>query len=79
MADIAMCSDEQCPIRAYCYRYLAIPNRFSQAYAMFSSRKFPLTELLEEGCDGFWSASTRKDLSLMKLLLEGDWRKRRKK
>lgn len=35
MPDIAMCANKDCPTSKKCYRYLAIPNEFSQVYAEF--------------------------------------------
>lgn len=32
MADIAMCTDKECPSRVHCYRYRAKKNPYRQAY-----------------------------------------------
>ena len=32
MPDIFMCDNKECPKRHKCYRYVAIPNKYEQAY-----------------------------------------------
>jgi len=36
MADITMCSSEDCPLETICYRKTAPVNEYWQAYAFFS-------------------------------------------
>lgn len=36
MADISMCTNEDCPLSEGCYRQQAMPNVSWQSYAMFS-------------------------------------------
>ncbi len=33
MPDIMMCANKECPERKQCYRYMAIPSEYRQAYA----------------------------------------------
>ena len=35
MPDITMCTNSECPIREFCYRYRAIPSDFRQSYCDF--------------------------------------------
>ncbi len=46
MADISMCSNENCPCKYNCYRYIAIPNEHRQSYGMFEVTN----------CEHFWEA-----------------------
>jgi hypothetical protein len=39
MPDITMCDNLQCPLRASCYRYLAKPSEFWQAWCNFTPDK----------------------------------------
>ena len=50
MPDIAMCKNNDCPIKEDCYRYTAIADEYWQAYAEFEYK---------DGCDYFWR-NTRK-------------------
>lgn len=34
MTDITMCKGDDCPKKETCYRYMAIPNEYRQAYFM---------------------------------------------
>ncbi len=36
MPDISMCSNEECPSKDKCYRYVAIPDEYWQSYGAFS-------------------------------------------
>jgi hypothetical protein len=47
MADITMCSGNQCPIKKDCYRYMAKPNSIRQSYFM----KPPIK--LDDSCEEF--------------------------
>ena len=49
MPDMAMCRDNECPIKERCYRYTAQPDKWNQVYGDF---KYPKDA---EKCDYFWS------------------------
>jgi hypothetical protein len=51
MADIAMCSGHNCPIKEDCWRFMAPPERF-QSY-------FGTPPFTEEGCDYFWDMNEK--------------------
>lgn len=38
MPDISMCQNKDCPSRLKCYRYMAMPNEYRQAYMTFAPR-----------------------------------------
>lgn len=38
MPDISMCCNRDCPLRAPCYRYRAVPNPDWQAYTRFEPK-----------------------------------------
>ena len=46
MPDIALCKNETCPLREKCYRYLANPDPYWQAYGDFEHEE-------EKGCEYF--------------------------
>jgi len=51
MADIAMCSNEQCIKRNECYRFTAVVNPYRQAYVEFK----PVNNTQESfECRGWW-------------------------
>lgn len=54
MADITMCGNKTCPLRARCYRFTAIPTPGWQSYADYMP--------MNGKCDGFWDNSGRRDL-----------------
>ena len=35
MPDYSLCHNHTCPSRFKCYRYMAIPNEYRQAYSLF--------------------------------------------
>lgn len=35
MPDITMCTNDECPLRESCYRYMAKPSEYMQSYAVF--------------------------------------------
>lgn len=35
MPDFTMCTNFDCPVRASCYRYLAVPSEYRQSYRRF--------------------------------------------
>jgi len=51
MPDIAMCRNAGCSKRKQCYRYMAKPNEYWQAYNNYVYDK-------NTGCDHFWSLQT---------------------
>ena len=36
MVDIAMCTNDQCPLKDVCYRQIAKPSALRQSYALFN-------------------------------------------
>ena len=54
MPDISMCGDDRCPSRKQCYRYMAQPSEFMQAYAGFGRPDGA------EKCDYFWPAEGKR-------------------
>ena len=56
MPDISMCRNETCPLKKSCYRYMAKPNEFRQAYSSFEWKEHN-NHLM---CDGFMS-NNRED------------------
>lgn len=40
MADICMCTGD-CPVKEYCYRYMAEPNKYGQSYSKLESVCIP--------------------------------------
>lgn len=57
MADIAMCSGQDCPLKEQCYRHKATP-RIWQSYFMNP----PYNKETEE-CDRFWEMKNNADES----------------
>ena len=57
MPDISMCTAHSCPLKTECYRYMAEPNPFRQAYSNFSYNE-------KEGCDDFWQMENSKEIEL---------------
>lgn len=47
MPDITMCSNDVCPIRGTCYRFMAKPSQY-QSMAFFEPDKF-------DQCEYYWS------------------------
>lgn len=54
MPDISMCADDKCPSRERCYRYMARPSEFMQAWGMFGCGEGA------EKCDYFWPAEGKR-------------------
>ena len=53
MPDITMCSNNECPQKANCYRFMAEASPFWQSYSKF--------ELTEDGkCNYFWKMEDPK-------------------
>ena len=48
MPDIAMCRDERCLMKRFCYRYSATPDPMAQWYGDFHS------DPAGHGCPMFW-------------------------
>lgn len=53
MPDISMCSGDNCPIKAECFRFTAVPSEYVQAY--FTA--VPYDE--KTGCEFFWDNKDR--------------------
>lgn len=45
MPDIALCTNETCPLKDNCYRYTAIPDEYRQSYCKFAP---VINEVLDE-------------------------------
>lgn len=56
MPDISMCENKDCPLRNDCYRFIAEPNPYRQAYARF---KFAVVDG-KPTCDNYWPVTTDK-------------------
>ena len=56
MADITMCTDEECPMKHLCYRYTAPACPYRQAYFVKSPKRKKLDGY---DCDYFWSRYTK--------------------
>ena len=48
MPDISMCSNQTCPSRKQCYRFMAIESQYRQTYAIFHY------DISSGRCDFFW-------------------------
>lgn len=55
MVDLAMCKNEDCPVKKSCYRYLAKPDSY-QSY-------FTGIKATEEGCDVYWKVSSEEEVN----------------
>ena len=53
MPDIAMCKNETCKLKKECYRYMAEPSKYRQAYADIKPNK-------KGECDYFIKYSLQK-------------------
>ena len=51
MPDISMCSNSKCELKENCYRFIAKPNPYRQAYAEFSGGK---------DCMYFWKVDKKQ-------------------
>lgn len=56
MPDISMCSGDDCPIKDNCYRYIAKPSEYLQAY--FSEVPY---NNQTNSCEYFWDYQAKKD------------------
>lgn len=59
MPDITMCVNNECPLRKYCYRYLAVPDQW-QSYSFFIPKEILHFSGKTTKCDYFWD--TTKEL-----------------
>jgi hypothetical protein len=59
MADISICSNNECPSRVYCYRYRARVNPYRQWYSNYKH--------IGERCDNYWSTNGWDDRSVTPL------------
>ena len=48
MPDISMCTNEKCPSKEKCYRFMAVPSDWRQSYSEWKPKEG------EDKCDGFW-------------------------
>lgn len=56
MSDISKCSGANCPNKEECYRFMAIPSEFSQAYGKFEYDKKTQT------CRGFYPIANDREV-----------------
>ncbi len=56
MPDIAMCTNEGCPLKQKCFRYTAKPSEHRQSYSMFE----PTIEGGKILCEWFWNDKNMK-------------------
>lgn len=54
MADITMCVDHDCTLKANCYRYTAAPSPHRQSYFVGTVKKDRAENFIEDKCDYFW-------------------------
>lgn len=57
-----MCSDAKCPSRMKCYRFVATPSPFMQAYGSFGR------EVGTDKCDHFWPTDNKVARNLNRAL-----------
>lgn len=48
MPDISLCTNSKCDLRKSCYRYMAEPDRYGQAYSIFEPRA-------DGSCEYYWN------------------------
>jgi len=63
MTDITMCEGKGCPIKNHCYRHIAKPNEFRQAY--FEESPFD-----GERCEMFWGENATQVYEQLKEILK---------
>lgn len=56
MTDITMCSDNSCPIRKTCFRYLATPDSLCQSYFTGKLRDE------EDNCRYYWAVKSSEEV-----------------
>ena len=65
MVDLTMCCNRDCPLRAKCYRYRAVPDDY-QSFAFFKPDDKPFggygDKVLE--CEYFWRVDEIKDRTI---------------
>lgn len=54
MPDITMCSGEDCPLKATCYRYKAKPSDYCQSY--FTESPY---DAKENKCNYYWESDKK--------------------
>ena len=66
LCDITMCCNCNCPLKAKCYRYRAIPDQYWQSFCLFKPKDKPFggygDKVLE--CDHFWEINEAVDRTL---------------
>ena len=68
MADIAMCSGKDCPIKETCYRFTSLVNEYGQSYFLEPPGK------IEKGkftCDMYWGEQAESIWSQLKNIVDG--------
>ena len=53
MADISMCKNHECKLKRTCYRYMAKPNAYRQAYIHPTP--------VDGQCDFYWEYDKKED------------------
>jgi len=48
MPDLTMCSNVECPIRGFCYRFRAVPDPHHQSYSHFKPNYHNVCDYFEE-------------------------------
>ena len=70
MPDITMCCNFNCPLKAKCYRYRAVPDDYWQSFALYKPK--------DNECDYFWQIDILKDkilsLDVINNRYERDWK-----
>ena len=63
MPDITMCCNYDCPLKARCYRYRAVPDDY-QSFAMFEPKTRSKKMAMVVECDYFWQVDEIHDRTL---------------
>ena len=58
MPDIALCTNELCPLRNECYRALAKPSEYLQSYSRF---EFGITKHMIPTCEYFIKSTNESE------------------
>lgn len=66
MPDITMCCNYDCPLKAKCYRYRAIPDPDRQSFCLFKPENKPFGGYGDKvlDCDYFWRVDEIHDKTL---------------
>lgn len=52
MADITMCTGENCPMKESCYRFTAVASEYWQSY-------FAIPPIKDGECEQYWKTTTK--------------------